>query len=323
LGYIGRHWRGELSLPQSYWVNGVLLLLPFNIYFKVLGAIYTATPPENALAIVYNIYLPALALLPVQVWVGVGIWRSAGVRIAQGRLGWAWVARLVVIGNTLVLAFSFLVALRQSPSLYDTYEFEQHAFASVTTKGDLVTFRGTITAKSGDDLAAALGNPAVKRLWIRGSNGGVVRSAIHAAQVIQLRGLTIIATTQCDSACTILFAAAAKRIATSTTALGFHRGTLIGTGDTPLFADPNEGDDYYSRAGMPVSMIDEIRRHAGPRDLYDPTLGALIAAGFITEIYEPGTKAYAPAWRWCLDNPKPCGRSGRDNLHRALQAQHR
>jgi hypothetical protein len=37
--YLMRHWRGELSLPISYWVNGSLLGVGFLLLFLLMGEV--------------------------------------------------------------------------------------------------------------------------------------------------------------------------------------------------------------------------------------------------------------------------------------------
>src|SRR6516225_6094339 len=37
--YIARHWRGELSLPRSYWINGVLLNIGLQFAIGIIGEI--------------------------------------------------------------------------------------------------------------------------------------------------------------------------------------------------------------------------------------------------------------------------------------------
>src|SRR5215469_6944080 len=97
--YLSRHWRGELSLAQSYWVNAVLVGIPINVYFRVVSLL----PLERPIEFFEWRLIPFLLCIPLQTWQYVGIWRSAGVRIREGKPGWAWVARLVVIVGTIVV----------------------------------------------------------------------------------------------------------------------------------------------------------------------------------------------------------------------------
>src|SRR5262249_31579159 len=78
--YLLRHWRGELSLPISYWVNGGLVAVGMNIIATLVEASGSAGAAVLYLA----------ALIPVSIWQIVGIWRSADRR----RDGWATAAKV-------------------------------------------------------------------------------------------------------------------------------------------------------------------------------------------------------------------------------------
>src|ERR1700722_8871663 len=103
--YFARHWRGDLSLAQSYWVNGVLLWAPFNIYLRVASLITSERPLDY---LEWQV-LPYLLWVPIATWQYVGIWRSAGNRIRSGKSGWSWVARLLVIVGAVIVARSLFL----------------------------------------------------------------------------------------------------------------------------------------------------------------------------------------------------------------------
>jgi hypothetical protein len=91
--YISRHWRGELPLYVSFWVNGVLLhfvLAAILIALAAGGAMYSNDSAFDLLT-VYGI----LALRLVAVWQLIGIWRSAQsasrfARVARACVGIGW-----------------------------------------------------------------------------------------------------------------------------------------------------------------------------------------------------------------------------------------
>lgn len=97
--YFARHWRGELSLPKSYWVSGVLLFgfcCNLAMIVVVTLAIFAlrATP-----ALAFTVAVAYILLtLGAYVWAVVGIWRSANRRGG----GWAMVARIVMIFSVLI-----------------------------------------------------------------------------------------------------------------------------------------------------------------------------------------------------------------------------
>ena len=305
-GYIAKHWRGEFSLPQSYWVNGVLVLMPFNLYLRFLGDAFEAEPPQSPTVYVFAFLLPFLAFLPFAAWSGVGIWRSAGHRIAEGRLGWAWVARVVILLNALTLAVSIAATARANYAIVNAFFDERAAKYSIVDKGSYVIFHGEITDAGANQLEPLLVNPRVKRLVINGSNGGFVAPTLRLAKVIHDRGLFVVALAQCASSCTVLLAAGATRAVEPGTELGFHLGTMAGLDDPALGWD--EADRYYAGAGMSAELIARIRSHHGPHDLYRPPLRELIDDGFVTQVFVEQLDGYEPARTWCARTPA-CGGS--------------
>lgn len=103
--YVARHWRGELSLAKSFWLNGFVLGLVFRIAFSALltgtyAAAASGGGPSIGLALVF---LALMALnIALVVWQLVGIWRSAGHQAERGgSKAWGVVARIVVIVGAL------------------------------------------------------------------------------------------------------------------------------------------------------------------------------------------------------------------------------
>src|SRR5690606_13459698 len=69
--YFVRHWRGELSLPVSWWINGFIL----NLVLGGLSATLFASQEEflSPRVILFLLFINLL----IYVWQIVGIWRSA------------------------------------------------------------------------------------------------------------------------------------------------------------------------------------------------------------------------------------------------------
>ncbi len=200
--YIGRHWRGELSLPQSYWVNGILIGLPFNLYFRAIDAMFEANPPQSPSTYISWFLLPLIATFPVLIWQGVGIWRSAGKRIEAGQSGWAWVARIVILLNALFIVVSLVASAKTNYSLILASSEERAAHYEVEDHGDYVTFSGDITDASANELAPLLQKKKMEILIINGSVGGFVQPALRLAAIIHLRNIWVVAMGECDSSCT-------------------------------------------------------------------------------------------------------------------------
>jgi hypothetical protein len=91
--YFARHWRGDFSLPKSYWVNGALIFglgCNFAVMLAVLATVaaFKGTPAVSVIVLLGEIALNVAAYI----WAIVGIWRSA-VKY-QGPRVWSILARI-------------------------------------------------------------------------------------------------------------------------------------------------------------------------------------------------------------------------------------
>jgi hypothetical protein len=95
-GYMARHWDGELSLPLSFWINGLLLSVLVDIAVSQLAFAYRFTGPPTV-----GVWIGIWALIAfttlVTIWQLVGIWRSS-YKYSGGRPRlWSRLARLAAI----------------------------------------------------------------------------------------------------------------------------------------------------------------------------------------------------------------------------------
>jgi hypothetical protein len=305
--YIVRHWVGAQSLAQSYWVNGVLIGLPLTLYLRV-GA---AVPSERPIDYFEWKFLPFLAAIILLVWQYVGIWRSAGNQIREGRPGWALVARFVVVIGTLISVRGVAVTARSTWSMWLAFVDERAATYTVTQRDTKVFFSGEITPESADRLEALLNKEGVDRLVIRQSIGGFAHPALRLADLIEAKKLTVIVESDCASGCTLLLAAGAQRIIAPETIIRLHDAYQFGTSDAS--SEAGDVEARYVRAGMGQDLLAKVRAHHGPRDLYEPTIGELITNGLVTDIFDVQTLAYVPAWQWCSKHLDACTRTGTEN----------
>ncbi len=88
--YFVKHWRGELSLGISYWVNCFLVSI-----VKIILIVFTSNFPLPYRTLYLAIAL--LAFLPIDIWMLVGLWRSSNRHEARGGSPiWAAFAKLVI-----------------------------------------------------------------------------------------------------------------------------------------------------------------------------------------------------------------------------------
>jgi hypothetical protein len=94
--YVARHWRGDLSLGISYWINCVLLGGMFGVVAHVVFEILAGgdRSPLQTRAFLVVLWV---AILVLATWQFVGTWRSAGKHTSRGgRNFWAETVRIVL-----------------------------------------------------------------------------------------------------------------------------------------------------------------------------------------------------------------------------------
>jgi hypothetical protein len=112
--YIARHWRGDLSLPVSYWINDFVATIAVSVFFRNVRTFISLS--DGPVVYAATITLISLVVIAVSVWQFVGIWRSAGKHRARGgRRFWAWAARFAVF--TGFLGFAWTLSQQDLPKL--------------------------------------------------------------------------------------------------------------------------------------------------------------------------------------------------------------
>jgi len=103
ISYISRHWRGQLSLVISYWVN----IVTINILFSLLGSFITNPRIFSVLCGVYII---------VFIWQIVGCWRSATNYIrTTGRRFWARVVQILLVIGVIFMILQVIAFITIPP----------------------------------------------------------------------------------------------------------------------------------------------------------------------------------------------------------------
>lgn len=265
-GYFKRHWRGELSLVRSYWLNNFLLATPFVLGLTgLMSWISVKGDSLQVSAIVMLVGLPLL--LALDVWCIVGAWRSAREYLRNhGSLLWGWLARISLALGALQLAASVLFGFL--PQLGEYWQMARgidpigQAKFSLSADGRSLRMDGVIGMGDGERLRTLLASEAardLKRVELS-SPGGRVREAERMAAALKEGRHEARAVGTCASACTLVFLAGHPRQLAPEGQLGFHRAST-GTYN-PVFEElaNQELAKTYRELGLPQSMIDKTLR---------------------------------------------------------------
>jgi ATP-dependent protease ClpP protease subunit len=304
-GYVTSHWRGNLSLPRSYWVNVVLLTTAFGVGSKFLDRPVSNLPPEEAAVI--GLSLVALAV-PITVWQFVGVWRSAtNTSINTGRRFWPAVAKsatmlgvLVATGTTITTTNDLIKLLSslQDPALLE-YAVER------IRETDLV-FTGAINEKSTKEIISALEDRSIKILRVN-SHGGLIAPAIRLARHIRSNNVMVMGEGECISACVMLLAASPYAAVYPGTKVTFHRVEPVVEFTNPQLRAENaiylaEAEDVYREFGVAEWAIETARR----QQFWTPTVYQQIEMGLIVYIYDPDEESFLFANEYCTYDAGRC-----------------
>lgn len=283
--YIVRHWRGELSLPVSYWVNGFLATL---VAVVVIAAITASADfrddydPTIALLSVGGIWATVFVIL---VWQVVGTWRSA--TNYQKNKFWGRVAKVMLVVGVIRSLVDF--AQNGLPQIQEVYaifrgdeRFGNFAFR-VLRDGRELEFSGGVTfgaAKEFERFLNAMGGVQVVHL---NSIGGRILEAQRMGNLVRSRNLSTYVSHQCLSACTIIFLSGRERLITEQAKIGFHQPDVPGLDPEGRRAIINEEMQRLRALGLSETFARKANQ-ATPDDMWFPSTSELLAEKTATRI---------------------------------------
>ncbi len=302
--YIADHWRGRLSVAQSFWLNVVLVnwavVVAFGIAerFRLFAGLEREADILRILAAFAALTFPLVALI---VWQIVGAWRAAGKAAADPkdrRFGPFW-PRLTQVTLVLVLAANIPVLADLGSagvelSLIATGNDDAADFEVTVVENELQLV-GYINFTSARELTNYLRyNPAIAMLCLE-SPGGRLGPAVALGTEIAERKLPVYVEVECSSACALAFVASPKRIVSPEAKLGFHRSMPLG-----LLGDPDPFDrmqrDYLVAHGVKAEFADKAAR-VPAETIWYPSFDELTEARVITHVYD-GDRVYTVGqWR--------------------------
>lgn len=288
--YFVRHWRGELSLPVSYWINGSLI----GAVMVVLGQILR-TFDHWSLRTTASVWLAFLSvLLVLTVWSTVGIMRSAPRHVERGGSAvWASAAQVVTILGALAFVgkcgTQIFPQMKEYASLAFNSDSMERVHATITLNGKAIALQGVLGLGSYDYVKQILtAAPGVTSV-VLDSRGGRLLEAEQLAALVRERKLNTYVENECLSACTYVFIAGVDRAATPNAKIGFHRPSFAGLTDADVSADSMI--DFYRSSGISERFLSRVR-NTPSNDMWVPTRQELIENKVINRITLGGENSY-------------------------------
>lgn len=281
--YFRRHWRGDLPLAWSLWINCIVIYLVLGVALAWLGRSNHFSLPTTT-AVSTALLLFAAALLP---WQLVGCWRSAMFHIQiTGRTVPARLAQALMLVGVLVV-------LDRAQTLQKQYLW----VASVESDGYQVLLLGdgkeievcgTLVSGISKEVRKLLDrSPHVEILRLN-SDGGWFREGEDLLELIEARGLITYSSTGCNSACTVAFVGGRSRVLNQEASLGFHATSSFKPRRERWKGQSEVAERLQNLAVFGSRGVDEefvVKISDSPYDqMWYPTHKELLDAGFITRI---------------------------------------
>jgi hypothetical protein len=279
--YLVRHWRGELGLGVSYWINSLLLLAVVGVIGFILRAMNLVQSPRLWLAVSATATVFSIVGF---VWLSIGIWRSAGY--AQ-RAFWGIAARVIVTLSLLVLGSRAVMygvpysaeAYRLAVAGDDTPPHQLR----LVRNGQGLEIAGGIDFGTAHDVQVLLSAaPGVTTVDLNSIGGWTVEAA-KLRDIVRQRHLSTYTSDACASACTMIYMAGQRRYLGPHGRLGFHRSSFPGWTPEQERDDAREQEREMVAAGIAPEFA--AKAWATPaNDLWVPDRVTLVNAHVVTDL---------------------------------------
>jgi hypothetical protein len=285
--YFLRHWRGELSLAASFWLNGCIgyvLITVINTLILAGSGIGEKFRPGAVLSAAAATWLVTGAAV---VWLVTGAWRSATRHQRSNGVSWAALAKLVLALSVARTAATFVQSgAPQLGELYQIYAGDERVGKytfRVLRDGRELEFSGGIPFGAADDFQRFIDAMGSVKLIHLNSDGGRISEAQSIAQIIQKRRLDTYVANRCMSACTIIFLSGRERLISARGRLGFHQPDFPGmTAEERRDAIAIE-ERRLRQLGLSAEFAHKANQ-AAPSDMWIPPVPVLLKEGVVTQV---------------------------------------
>jgi len=285
--YFARHWRGELSLGVTYWINGALAGFLVFIAGEILAASFSAFRINYSAPLLWCAFW--VLCCAVTLWQAVGIWRSAKRHIeTTQRTFWGRAAQVVAILALFRLVSDLstrgLPIIQKSLNQAQWLEEGGKWDFRVLKDGTELEISGGIGFGMADDLERLLAaTPRMSLVHVNLGVGGLDSEARRVRNLIRWRRLSTYTSSSCVSACTIIFLGGVQRYLRAGAQLGFHAPEVAGLVGPRLRTMLEEEERYLTSIGVSPAFAARIVQ-TPPEELWFPTERELLEGGIVTEI---------------------------------------
>jgi hypothetical protein len=288
--YVARHWRGELSLPVSYWLNGILGALIVGATVGVLAYTINRQGAAQPTLWLVSLIVTWMSAGLLTIWQAVGVWRSATRYRQSGKRFWGGAAQaLALLGVVQVGANFATIGLAQVAGIYEIVTGDARVGAhefQIVGNGQTLQFSGGITfgvAREFEQFLNAMGSIRTVEL---NSTGGRILEAQNISDMIRSRNLATFVAKDCLSACTIVFLGGRQRLMMPAARLGFHQPAFRGMTGSDRRAAIETEQQRLQRFGLSKEFA-ERANGATPGEMWYPDQDELVRERVVTRVITP------------------------------------
>jgi hypothetical protein len=281
VGYLRRHWRGELPLAAAVIVSSALLWGLVQLLQFAARRVSLIDHPLPAAALWLA---EMLTLIFGVVWWGVGVQRAATAHLDRG--GSMLVA--LMAGLTGLAAFAWVGAFwwfsarHVAPEVWATLTGATPAAqVRYDAPRQRLVLTGDLDFGSTRALRAALDAHADVRVVQLESRGGRVKEGLALGALLRDRGLDTLVTGECSSACVTAFAGGARRLITAEARLGLHSAGGAGATAQSVAAANRDSDEFIAARGVDLRVVEKGAAVAHDAIWFPPPV-TLLASGLAT-----------------------------------------
>jgi hypothetical protein len=285
--YFVRHWRGDLSLPVSYWINGFLVSLAAYIVVFGFTVLIESAKLQAGAPIALALTCSLIVVLVLSAWQLVGIWRSASRHSVKGKRFWPGAAKAMVIitilksfvdlGNTFFPIFAEHIHIAMGDQRFGESRFR------LLRNGTELEFAGGINIGTAREFERMLDAATEVRVLHLNSPGGRVAEADLMAAEVRNRRLITYVSERCESACIHVFLAGHERWISERGKLGFHQPSFSGLGQEDLARLVEQERRDLISMGLPTEFVSKALETPS-NEMWRPSHEELIAARVISGV---------------------------------------
>lgn len=288
MNYIYKHWRGELSLTISFWINIVLLNLVIRLtryYLKSYDII------ENPIIIAREIIIfSAFIFFILYPWQIIGLWRCCNNHIKKnGRRFWARTSQVIII---FAVIFLFAGLKYQWPNykkhLMICFEKDdEFGICNLTMEKNntLIHLEGNLSNGTSNKVVHLLKKyPKIEGIMLD-SSGGSTYEGRALSKIISAYDINTYSSTVCYSAAATAFMGGKNRFLIRGANLGFHQPSLGSKklADAKTKKEEEKETLIFQQHGVKKEFTDKMF-NTPPDDLYFPKYSELLKQGVVHKV---------------------------------------